>query len=71
MLPEHTAHPSLRYQLLGVGVIDEGRWTELRDTFRRMWIAQKDRERERNRGKDVVPTGMSCADTGSAQRCWR
>lgn len=40
------------YQLFRSGVIDEGRWTELRDTFRRLWIAQKERERERNRGKD-------------------
>lgn len=40
------------YQLFRVGVIDEGRWIELRDTFRRRWVAQKERERERNRGKD-------------------
>lgn len=43
------------YQLFRVGVIDEGRWTELRDTFRRLWVTQKDRERERNRGKDGGP----------------
>lgn len=43
------------YQLYRVGVIDEGRWTELRDTFRRLWVTQKDRERERNRGKDGGP----------------
>jgi Zn-dependent peptidase ImmA (M78 family) len=43
------------YQLFRVGVIDEGRWTELRDTFRRLWLMQKDRERERNRGKDGGP----------------
>ncbi|WP_066551166.1 MULTISPECIES: ImmA/IrrE family metallo-endopeptidase [unclassified Sphingomonas] len=43
------------YQLFRVGVIDEGRWTELRDTFRRLWVAQKDRERERNRNKDGGP----------------
>lgn len=43
------------YQLFRVGVIDEARWTELRDRFRSLWIAQKDRERERNRGKDGGP----------------
>ncbi|MBB5986606.1 ImmA/IrrE family metallo-endopeptidase [Sphingobium lignivorans] len=43
------------YQLFRVGVIDEVRWTELRDTFRRLWVTQKDRERERNRGKDGGP----------------
>lgn len=43
------------YQLFRVGVIDEGRWTELRDTFRSLWVTQKDRERERNRGKDGGP----------------
>lgn len=43
------------YQLFRVRVIDEGRWTELRDTFRRLWVSQKDRERERNRGKDGGP----------------
>jgi len=43
------------YQLFRVGVIDEGRWIELRDTFRRLWVTQKDRERERNRSKDGGP----------------
>lgn len=43
------------YQLFRLGVIDEGRWTALRDTFRRLWVTQKDRERERNRGKDGGP----------------
>lgn len=43
------------YQLFRLGVIDEGRWTELRDTFRRFWVTQKDRERERNREKDGGP----------------
>ena len=43
------------YQLFRVGVINEGRWTELRDTFRRLWVTQKDRERERNRSKDGGP----------------
>ncbi|HQS95177.1 MAG: hypothetical protein B7X90_03020 [Novosphingobium sp. 17-62-19] len=43
------------YQLFRVGVIGEGRWRELRDTFRRLWVTQKDRERERNRSKDGGP----------------
>lgn len=43
------------YQLFRVGVIDEGRWTELRETFRRLWVTQKNRERERNRSKDGGP----------------
>lgn len=43
------------YQLFRVGVIDERRWTELRNTFRNLWVTQKDRERERNRGKDGGP----------------
>lgn len=43
------------YQLFRVGVIDEIRWTELRNTFRRLWLAQKERERERNRDKDGGP----------------
>lgn len=43
------------YQLFRVGVIDEGRWTELRVTFRRLWVTQKNRERERNRSKDGGP----------------
>ncbi len=40
------------YQLFRVGVIDEARWTVLRDTFRRLWVTQRDRERERNRSRD-------------------
>lgn len=40
------------YQLFRVGVINEARWTELRDTFRRLWVTQRERERERNRSKD-------------------
>lgn len=43
------------YQLFRFGVIDEGRWTGLRDTFRRLWLAQKSRERERSRGKEGGP----------------
>lgn len=43
------------YQLYRVGGIDEDRWTVLRDTFRQLWLSQKDRERERNRGKDGGP----------------
>lgn len=43
------------YQLFRVGAIDERRWTELRDTFRRLWVTQKGREREQNRGKDGGP----------------
>jgi Zn-dependent peptidase ImmA (M78 family) len=43
------------YQLFRVGVVDEDRWGVLRDTFRRLWLSQKDRERERNRGKDGGP----------------
>lgn len=43
------------YQLFRVGVIDEGRWNELRETLGRLWVTQKDRERERNRGKDGGP----------------
>lgn len=40
------------YQLFRVGVIDEARWAELRDIFRRLWVTQRDRERERNRSRD-------------------
>jgi Zn-dependent peptidase ImmA (M78 family) len=53
------------YQLFRLGVIDEARWTELRDTFRRLWVMQKDRERERNHGgrrPDALPAGCQCAD---------
>lgn len=43
------------YQLFRVGVIAEGRWEELRDAFRGQWLAQKEREREKNRTKEGGP----------------
>lgn len=43
------------YQLFRVGVVSEARWTELSQTFRTLWLSQKDRERERNRGKAGGP----------------
>ena len=49
------SHSMVAYQLFVVGAIDEGRWTKLRDTFRRLWVTQRERERERNRGKDGGP----------------
>lgn len=49
------SHSMVAYQLFRVGVVDEERWTVLRETFRRLWLSQKDRERERNRSKDGGP----------------
>lgn len=49
------SHSMVAYQLFRVGVIDERRWAKLRETYRRLWLSQKDRERERNRGKDGGP----------------
>lgn len=43
------------YQLFRTGTIAEARWEELRDAFRGQWLAQKDREREKNRAKEGGP----------------
>ncbi|KKI18324.1 helix-turn-helix domain-containing protein [Sphingomonas sp. Ag1] len=43
------------YQLFRVGIINASRWGELRDTFRAHWIAQKEREREKSRGREGGP----------------
>ncbi|WP_206431249.1 ImmA/IrrE family metallo-endopeptidase [Sphingomonas sp. ABOLE] len=49
------SHSMVAYQLFRAGVVDEARWTELRDRFRALWLGQKDRERQRNRGKAGGP----------------
>lgn len=43
------------YQLFRTGTITEARWEELRDTFRAQWLAQKKREREKNRAREGGP----------------
>ncbi|WP_140846887.1 XRE family transcriptional regulator [Sphingomonas glacialis] len=43
------------YQLFRAGIIGEGRWEELRDAFRGQWLAQREREREKNRAKEGGP----------------
>ncbi|UAJ10937.1 ImmA/IrrE family metallo-endopeptidase [Glacieibacterium megasporae] len=43
------------YQLFRIGLLAEARWVELRDTFRGQWLAQKRRDREKNRGKEGGP----------------
>ena len=43
------------YQLFRTRLITELRWTELRDVFRGQWLAHKEREREKNRGKEGGP----------------
>lgn len=43
------------YQLFRVGAIDRIRWEGLRETFRGQWLAQKEREREKSRGKEGGP----------------
>lgn len=43
------------YQLFRTGMIPEARWEELRDVFRGQWLAQKEREREKNRAKEGGP----------------
>ena len=43
------------YQLFRAGAIVEVRWAELRETFRGQWLAQKERAREKNRGKEGGP----------------
>lgn len=43
------------YQLYQAGRITFGRWEGLSNQFRAEWLANKERERERNRGKDGGP----------------
>jgi len=43
------------YQLFRSGTIPKARWEELREVFRRHWLEQKERERERNRAKEGGP----------------
>lgn len=45
----------IAYQLFRTGTIGEKRWEELRDTFRAQWLAQKERDREKNRTKEGGP----------------
>lgn len=43
------------FQLFRVGAMSEGRWSQLRDTFREEWLTQKEREREKNRKNEGGP----------------
>ena len=43
------------YQLFRAGTVAEARWEELRDTFRAQWLAQKERDREKNRSREGGP----------------
>lgn len=45
----------IAYQLFRLGRINFGRWEVLRDQFRAEWLANKEKERERNRAKDGGP----------------
>lgn len=43
------------HQLFRTGTISEARWEELRNTFRTQWLAQKARDREKNRAQEGGP----------------
>ncbi|MBC7136786.1 MAG: ImmA/IrrE family metallo-endopeptidase, partial [Oceanibaculum nanhaiense] len=43
------------YQLFRTGMIAEARWEQLHNVFREHWLNQKERDREKNRGKDGGP----------------
>ena len=51
----HISRTIVAYQLFRTGIIAEARWGELRDSFRGQWLAQKEREREKNRAKEGGP----------------